>query len=45
MPRPDCLQMKYFDTFVLLCCWQLWKRRNGAVLRNETLTMAQFLQT
>jgi hypothetical protein len=29
--RPASLPIAHFDTFVLLCCWQLWKRRNGIV--------------
>lgn len=26
-----------FSAFISLCCWQLWKRRNGVVFRNEQL--------
>lgn len=25
------LPADHSDAFVLLCCWQLWKRRNGVV--------------
>ncbi|KAF8642174.1 hypothetical protein HU200_067437 [Digitaria exilis] len=28
---------------MLLCCWQLWKRRNGMVFRQETLSLPQLL--
>jgi hypothetical protein len=30
-----------FSSFVALCCWQLWKRRNGVVFRNEALSLRQ----
>jgi hypothetical protein len=26
---------KHFATFIALCCWQLWKRRNAVVFRSE----------
>jgi hypothetical protein len=29
--------------FLALCCWQLWKRRNGVVFRSEALTLQQLL--
>ncbi|RLM65717.1 uncharacterized protein C2845_PM16G00440 [Panicum miliaceum] len=25
----------YYSTFLLLCCWQLWKRRNNAIFRSQ----------
>lgn len=31
LPRPSHVPPLHFDTLVLLCCWHLWKRRNGAV--------------
>ncbi|RLN04364.1 hypothetical protein C2845_PM13G06130 [Panicum miliaceum] len=27
LPCPDTLPVAHFDTFILLCCWHLWKRR------------------
>ena len=33
LPKPENLPAAHFDTFVLLCCWHLWKRRNGIVFR------------
>jgi len=30
--RPAIVPQKHFSTFVALCCWQLWKCRNGASL-------------
>ena len=42
--RPAGVPEKFFSTFVVLCCWQLWKRRNGVVFRAETATLRQFLQ-
>ena len=31
------------NTFVILCCWQLWKRRNGFIFRNESLNLRNTL--
>jgi hypothetical protein len=31
------------ETLVLLCCWRLWKRRNGVVFRGEHLSKRQLL--
>ena len=28
---PRNIPQKHFATFIALCCWQLWKRRNGVV--------------
>lgn len=28
-----------YSAFISLCCWQLWKRRNGAVFRDERLNL------
>jgi hypothetical protein len=36
---------KFFSTFVALCCWQLWKRRNGVIFRSESATLRQVLAT
>jgi hypothetical protein len=33
---PPHAPAKHFSTFIALCCWMLWKRRNGVVFRNET---------
>jgi hypothetical protein len=41
LPRPDTIPATHFDTFVLLCCWQLWKRRNGIIFRQETMSLRQ----
>ncbi|RLM69312.1 uncharacterized protein C2845_PM17G05660 [Panicum miliaceum] len=37
LPRPSSIPAAHFDTFILLCYWQLWKRRNGIVFRGETM--------
>ena len=42
--RPASLPSAHFDTFVLLCCWQLWKRRNGIVFCQEDMPLAHLLQ-
>ncbi|KAE8796320.1 hypothetical protein D1007_28694 [Hordeum vulgare] len=31
-------------TFVLLCCWRLWKRRNAVVFRNDSSSLAATLE-
>jgi hypothetical protein len=36
--RPSHIPGKHFSTFFALCCWQLWKRRNGVVFRSESAT-------
>ncbi|KAF8691996.1 hypothetical protein HU200_039941 [Digitaria exilis] len=37
------LPAEHHDAFVLLCCWQLWKRRNGVIFRQETMTLRELL--
>ena len=32
---PAHIPGKHFHTFLLLCCWQLWKRRNNAIFRQQ----------
>ena len=44
LSRPPHIPALHFETFVLLCCWQLWKRRNGVVFRGEEATVIQLLQ-
>jgi hypothetical protein len=41
--RPNNILEDQFGTFIALCCWQLWKRRNGIVFRNEALNLQQVL--
>jgi hypothetical protein len=41
-PPPQCPQDQ-FSAFVALCCWQLWKRRNGVVFREEHLNLRNLL--
>jgi len=36
---PSNLPQKHLNTFVALCCWQLWKRRNGVIFRSETTSL------
>lgn len=28
-----------FNTFILLCCWQIWKRRNNIIFRGEVASL------
>lgn len=32
-----------YSAFVALCCWQLWKRRNALVFRQESLNLRQLI--
>ena len=36
---PTHIPVKHFQTFVLLCCWHIWKRRNNIVFRNDRSTL------
>jgi hypothetical protein len=36
---PDHIPQKHFCTFLLLCSWHIWKRRNNVVFRNERTTL------
>ena len=29
IPKPPQVPCAHFEMLILLCCWQLWKRRNG----------------
>jgi len=37
---PPQLPSKHFSTFLLLCCWHIWKRRNNKVFRAEQTSIA-----
>jgi len=43
LQRPTTIPQKHFGTFVALCCWQIWKRRNGVVFRSERKSIRQLL--
>jgi hypothetical protein len=38
--RPNQIPSKHFNTFLLLCCWHIWKWRNIVVFRNDRSTLA-----
>jgi hypothetical protein len=38
-PSPPHFPAKYFTTFLLLCCWHIWKRRNNITFRNDWTTL------
>jgi hypothetical protein len=38
--QPSTVPAKHYNMFVLLCCWQLWKRRNAVVFRGERSPLA-----
>jgi hypothetical protein len=41
IPRPDTIPAAHFDAFILLCCWHLWKRRNGITLDRKQCRCAK----
>jgi len=43
LQAPPHVPAAHFETLVLLCCWQLWKRWNGIVFRQEHVTLHQLL--
>jgi hypothetical protein len=43
LPRIQNIPAKQFSSFLALCCWQLWKRRNALIFRNENLPLRQVL--
>jgi len=44
LDRPAHIPSKHFSTLLLLCCWQLWKRRNGVIFRQEEATKQETLR-
>lgn len=38
--RPDQYPANTFNTFLILCCWHIWKWRNNLVFRNEHTTLS-----
>jgi hypothetical protein len=44
LPRPDIVPAEHYDALILLYCWQLWKRRNGAIFRQELLPLRQVIR-
>jgi hypothetical protein len=40
---PATIPQKHFSTFIALCYWQLWKRRNGVVFRSERVCLRQVM--
>jgi hypothetical protein len=43
IPRPTAAPDSHFFSLVLLRCWQLWKRRNNTVFRQELLPLRHVL--
>ena len=41
VPCPTTFPEQHFTTFMALCYWHLWKRRNGVVFREEAATIRQ----
>jgi hypothetical protein len=44
LSRPAQVPPEHFSTLILLCCCQLWKRRNGVVFRQEAATRREILR-
>jgi len=41
--RPAEVPATQFEAFALLCCWQIWKQRNGFVFQGETANLHRTL--
>lgn len=44
LPPIQAVPSVQYSAFFTLCCWQLWKRRNAFIFRNEALSVYQVLQ-
>ncbi|KAF8686648.1 hypothetical protein HU200_043476 [Digitaria exilis] len=42
VPRPASIPERHFDSFILLVCWQLWKRRNAIIFEGVTTSITSF---
>jgi len=42
VPRPDAVPEKYYNCFILLICWQLWKHRNGVIFQSLDPSLTRF---
>jgi hypothetical protein len=43
--RPGHIPSKHFGTFLMLCCWHIWKRRNNTVFRDDRTTLSATLSS
>lgn len=41
---PEHIPANHFHTFLLLCCWQLWKHRNNLIFRQQLDPLAVVLR-
>ncbi|WVZ88098.1 hypothetical protein U9M48_034651 [Paspalum notatum var. saurae] len=42
LQRPHGVPEQHFNTFALLCCWELWKRRNRVAFDGAASSMREF---
>ncbi|KAJ1262098.1 hypothetical protein BS78_09G081200 [Paspalum vaginatum] len=42
--RPASIPDTEFSSYILLCCWQIWKRRNNHVFRGDTANLQQVVR-
>jgi len=42
VPRPDAMLEKYYNCFIFLICWQLWKHRNGVIFQSLDPSLTRF---
>jgi hypothetical protein len=38
--HPSHIPTRHFETFILLCCWHIWKWRNNRIFRTDHMTLA-----
>ncbi|TVU22848.1 hypothetical protein EJB05_32568, partial [Eragrostis curvula] len=42
-PRPTSIPSRHYSTFLILCCWHIWKHRNEVVFRNAAPSIPNLL--
>lgn len=45
LPRPSSISTEVFPTYIALCSWHLWKRRNQFAFRRELTPVVCTLRT
>lgn len=43
MPRPAAVPPQHFNTFLLLCCWNIWNHRHDVVFRQQNPCLRRLL--
>lgn len=43
LPRPTVIPSRPYSTFLILCCWHIWKHRNEVVFRSAAPSIPNLL--